>query len=258
MGAEREVRGDARGNGGVDSLYTWSVTAGALPAGLTLVDSTGVISGTPTALGFEVFTVEVEDGDAETATRVLNITVQLAKLSIKTSSLPDGEEGVVYDETLAAIGGDGTYTWSLAGGSLPTGLSLAANGDITGTPTVLGTVFLTVQVLDGTGATAIQGFSITVTGTLAVTTISLPGGVSGAAYGAIQLEAIGGDGDYTWSVTAGELPAGLSLDEDDDGVSLGVISGTPTAVGTSNFTVEVEDGDGRTAARALSITVTAP
>ena len=57
-----------------------------------------------------------------------------------------------------------------------------------------------------------------------------------------------------WSII-GDLPAGLSLDEDDKGVSLGVISGTPTAVGTTNFTVEVEDGDGRTATRPLSIII---
>ena len=247
--------------GGDGSAYTWSVAAGdTLPAGLTLVDSTGVISGTPTAAGRVVFTVEVEDGDAETTTRVLSITVQLGTLTITTSSLPDGEENVAYADSVVVIGGDGAYTWSVAGGGLPTGLSLGtADGKITGTPTVPGTVFFTVQVLDATGAAAIRGFSITVTRTLAVTTISLPVGVTLAAYGEIQLEAIGGDGDYEWSITVGELPAGMTLDEDDDGVSLGVISGTPTAiaVGTS-FTVEVEDGDGRTATRELSITVTKP
>ena len=182
---------------GGDGDYTWSVmSTDTLPAGLTL-DSTGVIKGTPTGVGLVVFTVEVEDGNTvpNTATRVLNITVQLGTLSITTSSLPDGEENVAYADSLVAIGGDGTYTWSIVSGSLAE-LSLAANGDITGTPTVVGTEFITVQVLDGTGATAIRGFSITVTGTLAVTTISLPGGVSGAAYGEIQLEASGGDGDY--------------------------------------------------------------
>jgi Putative Ig domain len=84
-----------------------------------------------------------------------------------------------------------------------------------------------------------------------VTTSSLPGATEGDAYSA-TLEAEGGTPPYTWSVTAGSLPAGLSLD-----ASTGVISGTPTGSGTSDFTVQAEDTGDLTGTAPLSITVAA-
>ena len=85
---------------------------------------------------------------------------------------------------------------------------------------------------------------------LAVTTMSLPNGTVGAAYGTISVEAVGGDGDYAWAITVGTLPAGLKLDAEK-----GTISGTPTAAGASTFTIEVEDGNDRTETQALTITI---
>ena len=60
-----------------------------------------------------------------------------ATLTVTTASLPDGAENFAYNQTLAATGGDGSYSWALAAdsGLLPSGLSLATNGDITGSPT---------------------------------------------------------------------------------------------------------------------------
>jgi len=155
-----------------------------------------------------------------------------------------------YTTPLAAIGGDGTYTWSIDG-TLPTGLTLdGATGVISGTPTVLGTNFLTVTVTDGTTATATRALSIDVNRPLAVSTISLPDGADGVDYGKIPLEAIGGDGDYFWEITIGALPLGLKAD------TLGVITGKPTAAAVSKtFTVEVEDGDDLTAIKELTITI---
>jgi len=85
-----------------------------------------------------------------------------------------------------------------------------------------------------------------------ITTTSLPGGVHGSAYSA-TLKASGGKTPYTWSISAGSLPAGLTLS-----ASTGVISGTPTTAGTSNFTVRVTDSESPTvsATKALSITIT--
>jgi len=81
---------------------------------------------------------------------------------VTTTSLPNGVEGLAYNRTLAAVGGDGSYSWALASGSgpLPTGLSLATNGDITGTPTVPGTQNFTVEVTSG-AQTDQQALSIT-------------------------------------------------------------------------------------------------
>jgi hypothetical protein len=90
--------------------------------------------------------------------------------------------------------------------------------------------------------------------TLSVSTASLPPAVGGAPYSA-QLSAFGGTGGDTWAVSAGALPAGLTLN-----TATGVISGTPTAVGTGNFTISVTDSGSpaQVASVALSIAVAAP
>ena len=175
-------------------------------------------------------------------------TGPFATLVATTPSLPNAAPTVAYSETLTATGGDGSYTWSLTVGSLPTGLSLnTSTGDITGTPTGSSTTF-TVQVASGDGQTATQQLSISVNATLTVTTTSLSSAVLMIAYSE-TLTAAGGAGNYTWSVTVGSLPMGLSLD-----MSTGTISGTPMGA-SGTFTVQVTSGDGQTAQQALSITV---
>ena len=174
----------------------------------------------------------------------------IATLVVTTTSLPNAAPTVAYTQTLMATGGDGSYTWSLTVGSLPTGLSLnASTGLISGTnPTGASSTF-TVQNASGDGQTATQELTITVNATLAVTTISLSNSAQTVAYSQ-TLTATGGDANYTWSVTVGSLPTGLSLNG-----SNGQISGTPTVHETRDFTVRVVSGDGQSATHALSITV---
>jgi len=146
---------------GGDGSYTWSLTVGSLPTGLSLNTSTGDITGTPTGSS-STFTVQVESGDGQSNTQALVILVN-SPLAVTTTSLPDGLENVDYGTaTLTATGADGGNAWSVLVGSLPTGLSLAASGDITGTPTVAETGSFTVQVASGDGQTAQQALSITV------------------------------------------------------------------------------------------------
>ncbi len=234
---------------GGTSPYTWAVTAGTLPAGLSLDTTTGVISGTPTAVGTSNFTAQVTDSAAVTATADLSITVNAA-VSITTTSLPAGEVGSAYAQTLAASGGITPYAWSLSVGALPAGLSLnASTGVISGTPTAVGTVAFTVMVTDSVARTATMPLSIAVSDNLAVATVSLANGSTGVAYSQ-TLTASGGVAPFTWSLAVGTLPAGLSLNG-----ATGVISGTPTATGTSDFTVMVTDNLARSAVKALAITV---
>ena len=102
-----------------------------------------------------------------------------ATLVVTTTSLRNAPPAVAYSETLAATGGDGTYTWSVTVGSLPTGLSLTTStGEITGTPSAVGSNTFTVQVASGDGQTATQQLTITINATLAVTTTSLSNGVT--------------------------------------------------------------------------------
>ena len=147
--------------------YAWSVTGGALPDGLALNASTGEVSGTPTAYGAFNFTVAVADSQSTPATdtQALSITIAPATLEITTTTLPDGTMGSPYSQAVLVTGGATPYTWSVAGGALPGGLSLSGStGLIAGTPVVTGTFNLTVQVRDsqGTPATDTQALSIVV------------------------------------------------------------------------------------------------
>lgn len=162
-------------------------------------------------------------------------------LSITTSSLPGAMVSAAYSQSLGASGGTSPYTWQVASGSLPGGMTLdASTGLISGTPSVLGTSNFTVRCTDSapTAAEATRALSITVApagGTLSITTSSLPAGTQGSAYTA-TLTATGGTTPYTWSITAGALHAGLSLTQ-----ATGAISGTPGASGSNNITFMVTD-----------------
>ena len=139
--------------GGV-TPYAWSIPGGSLPAGLTLSSSTGIISGTPTTAGSYTFIAQVADSQSpsDTDTKQLSIIVNPAQVvppNITTTSLPNGQRGVAYNQTLQATGGVTPYAWSLASGSMPTGVSLnGATGVISGTPTKKGTFSFVVRVRD--------------------------------------------------------------------------------------------------------------
>jgi hypothetical protein len=242
--------------------YTWAVTTGTLPAGLTLIPATGVISGTPTTAATSNFTVTVTDSTtptAKTATKALSIIVNPAPvLTITTTTLPAATVGTAYSQTLAASNGTTPYTWAVTVGTLPTGLTInPTTGVISGTPTTAATSNFTVTVTDSAAATDTQVLSITV-GTvvvpLAITTTSpLPAATFGAAYSQTLL-ASGGTTPYTWAVTVGTLPTGLTINP-----TTGVISGTPTAPAvpspvTSNFTARVTDAILGTASTPFAIT----
>ena len=248
---------------GSKTSYTWSITSGSLPTGVTLTASSGLISGTPTQSGTFPITVQVKDSSApaQTASQGFSIVIAAAgtPLSITTSSLPSGTQNVAYSTTLAATGGKTSYTWSITSGSLPTGVTLtASSGLISGTPTQSGTFPITVQVKDSSAPaqTASQGFSIVIAaaGTpLSITTSSLPSGTQNVAY-STTLAATGGKTSYTWSITSGSLPTGVTLT-----ASPGLISGTPTQSGTFPITVQVKDSSApaQTASQGFSIVIAA-
>ena len=233
---------------------TWTVSAGALPAGLSLNSGTGQISGTPTKSGTASFSVEAADITGANTVKAFAVTINPTLTIITASPLPSGNVGVGYSRTLAAAGGIGPYTWALSGGALPAGLSLnSATGLISGTPAAAGTANFVVEVTDTETLHATASFSVTIIASLVITTTSpLPAGTVSAPYNR-ALTATGGVPPYTWSLTAGSLPAGLALNS-----SSGLISGTPTASGTTSFTAEVTDSAGTTATAPLAITINAP
>lgn len=226
--------------------YSWALSAGSLPSGLTLSPA-GTISGTPVGTGTSSFHVRVMDGSAQQATRELSIVVR-APLAVAAISLPTATQGRAYAAQLVATGGDGVYMWSLESGAVPTGVELTTGGALIGTPTEGGDHAFTVQVTDGAGRVATRSLSITVEPAPTIQTGSLPTGEVGTPYAA-QLRATGGTGDYTWSVIQGALPDGLSLSPG------GTISGTPTTEGSSSFTVRVMDEAAATDSRAFTLVV---
>ena len=246
---------------GGTSAYAWTLTAGTLPAGLSLNGATGSISGTPiAAVSAASLTFKVTDASVPTqsASVTLMLTITPATLRVTTGSLPNGQVGVAYTATLAASGGTLPYQWTLASGTLPAGLALnAASGAISGTPTVVvsGTS-LTFKVTDANvpAQSATVTLQLTIaTATLRITSTSLPSGQVGVAYTA-TLAASGGTTPYTWSLTAGSLPAGLALN-----AATGAISGTPTAaVSSASLTFKVTDAGvtAQTASVTLMLAIT--
>ncbi len=243
--------------------FTWALTSGTLPAGLNLNASTGVISGTPTALANATpLTFQAADSSTPTAqTAAVNLTLTITStppLVITTASLPSSQIGTLYSQTLAATGGTTPYTWSVTSGTLPAGLNLnASTGVISGTPTALAnTTPLTFQASDSssTQQTATVNLTLTITATapFTITTTSLPNGAVGMSYSQM-LTATGGNVPYMWSITSGTLPAGLTL-----GAASGVISGTPTAAVSAQLTIQVMDSSSRTASANLSLTTVSP
>ncbi|MGH9632323.1 MAG: Ig domain-containing protein, partial [Bryobacteraceae bacterium] len=229
--------------------YTWSVSAGSLPGGLTLGAANGEIRGTPATQGAFTFTVQVADRIGQNATKNYTLTI-VSSLTIQTESLPALVIGVRSSVTLAAAGGTAPYTWSVLSGSLPPGFALEAQtGVINGTPTTGGSYEFTIQVADAAERTASKLFRGSVSQSLAISTESLPDGQLGEAYNQ-TLNVTGGAPPYNWSVASGSLPPAFSLD-----AATGVIQGTASTPGAFRLTAAVRDSNNVSAERAFTLTV---
>ena len=159
-------------------------------------------------------------------------------LSILTDvDLPIAYQDEYYEVALEPRNGTGPYTWSVTSGDLPDGLALGANtGVISGTPTGTLDETFTVQVLDTfTSDTAEKEFNLAVIDRLEFLVSALPDGYQDVQYD-VSLDVQGGTGPYTWTLTDGSLPDGVTLDS-----GTGLIDGVPTTVGTFVFTVDVSD-----------------
>ena len=234
--------------------YQWALASGALPAGLTLAPG-GTISGTPSAAAnAAAISVRVTDSGspALSSLRTLSVAITPALL-VTTASLPTGEVGVPYAAALSASGGTAPYHWSIASGALAPGLSLSESGAISGTPTGSFTAPVAFEVRDSSSPAMSRTATLpmTVNAALAVTTTSLTSALIGKPYQA-RLTASGGTPPLTWSLTAGVLPAGLTLTP-----STGTISGTPTALVSSDpLTFTVTDSSHPAQHKSASLTLT--
>ncbi|WP_416356551.1 putative Ig domain-containing protein [Aureimonas phyllosphaerae] len=231
--------------------YTYAVTAGALPAGLSLGGGS-TLSGTATVAGTFVLTVTATDAFGNTGSRGYTISVVAPSITLAPGSLPNTTAGTAYSQSLTATGGTAPYSFAVTAGALPTGLTLSSGGTLVGTATSAGTFNFIVSATDGNGNTGSRGYSISV-GAPSITLApgTLPGSTAGLPYSQ-SLSASGGSAPYTFAVTAGALPAGLTLD------SSGTLSGTATVPGTSNFNVTATDANGSSGSAIYTVTVAAP
>lgn len=237
--------------------YTFSVVPGTtLPTGITL-SSSGTLSGTPTVPGTANFSIKVQESGGASAQ--INYSLAVITLpSITTASLPNGTVGVPYNQTISATGGTTPYSFSITAGALPAGLSLSSGGILSGTPTAGGSFPFTVRLTDANSSTATHIYTMAVAApTITLSPTSLPAAAQNSGYSQ-TITASGGTPTYTFAVTSGSLPAGLSLS------SGGVLSGTPSGSGNYNFTVTATDSSGGTGpyagsiVYALSVTSTSP
>jgi len=167
--------------------------------------------------------------------------VTVPPLVVTTATLPDGILDHSYSANVTVQGGNpGADAWSVSTGTLPTGLLLnTATGAISGTLSAVGTFTFTIQVKDATIGTqfpqhtSAQSFTVHVALPLALALATLPGGTQGTPYNQTILP-VGGLIPVTISLIGGALPAGLTF-------NAGTISGTPTAAGTSSFTIQAKD-----------------
>lgn len=239
---------------GGHSPYTFDISAGALPTGLSINASTGVISGTPTVLGVASFTVRVTDDVGNVATRADSIDVYSSPVISGTVG-NQAELTVAYsDSSLSASGGKPTLAWTISGGTLPPGMSInGGTGSITGTPTTAGTYNFTVRVTDALGRAYDSNQSIIVRQKVVISSGPSQYATRSVSYPAGSSSVANGWSAYTWAISAGSLPPGLALNS-----GTGSITGTPTTAGNYSFTIRVTDALGAQAFYTTTIYVAVP
>ena len=232
---------------------TFQVVGTPLPSWLSLDPNTGVLSGTPASgdVGTVNFAIQVQDSSGDMALQPYSLNV--LPFSIVTTSVPNADAGLAYQQLIATFGGNGgnAYTLTTGANSLPSGITLgASSGMISGTTSQLGNLGFIVSVQDAAGDTLTSqpyGYNITVNPALAIPSGALPGGTVGTAY-AQSIPTTGGDGALRFS--ANGLPGGLSLN-----LYTGALTGTPTASGTFPITVTATDDLGGTATQSYNLTI---
>jgi hypothetical protein len=242
------------------SPLTWSVVGGALPPGIALNPSTGALTGTPTTEGAFGFTVKAALVDGRSDTKGLTIAVRKpititgtglfggAGAAVGDGALVRTEVGVPFLATLAASGGTGEYTWAIAEGTLPPGVTMV-NGNFLGRPKEAGVYRISISAADNEGRTATFPAVVTVAKRLAVVTRKMKPGKVGRKY-RMKLAATGGVLPKTWKKASGSLPKGLRLDR-----KLGIVSGKPKKAGRYRVVFEVTDTLGVKSKRSFKITI---
>lgn len=153
-----------RSEGGL-APYTYAVTAGALPAGMTL-EQDGRFTGRPTADGSFAFTVTVTDSSTGRGpfkvSQAYALQVAAPEVGLDLTPLADAVGAAAYTQRLSASGGTAPYRFALRSGRLPDGLALLDSGEISGEPSEAGDFNFTVEVTDANGYTGTAAHALSV------------------------------------------------------------------------------------------------
>ena len=221
------------------STSVFSATGELVVPNNTLYGVSLLHDGTVLTTGGETLFGTVPEEGTITDTEIFYSTAPLAPLSITTTSpLFAASVGTPFTQILLEEGGVGTLTWTLASGALPPGIALSSNGILQGTPTTGGTFAFTVQVVDSSSpqkTTTSGTLTLTVSAPVAPLVFApqtLPTDFTSATAYTASLAASGGTPPYSFAVTSGALPAGITLGTN------GTFSGSNTTVGTFPFGVD--------------------
>jgi len=224
---------------GGNGTIVWSET-GSLPAGISLNTSTGALFGTTSQTGSFPITVKATDANGCFGTSSYTLTINCQTITVTNPGVTTVQAGTAFDQAFTATGILGTATWSETG-ALPSGITLnSTTGHLAGTTNAVGSFPITVTATDTNGCSG-TGATYTLVVTCPTITVartgggSFPAGIFNTAYTGQSVTASGSAGPFTFAVTLGSLPTGLSLS------SGGAISGTPTATGLFNFTITATD-----------------
>jgi hypothetical protein len=139
--------------------YTFTRTSGSLPLGLTLA-SGGGLSGVPTTVGTYTFGVTAADSRGCAGTRNYTITVATCPaITVGPATLPGATVGVAYSQTLTGSGGTAPYTFSLASGTLPAGVTLSG-AVLSGIPSAAGSATFTIRATDANGCSGTNTYTV--------------------------------------------------------------------------------------------------
>ncbi len=230
---------------------SWSIGT-TLPAGLSFDTTTGIISGTPTAVSATTTYTITATNAAGSGNTTVTLTVNPQGPSISYTPSTNIYNVGSTITSLTPINTGGTPSSYSINTALPAGLSFSTTtGIISGTPTAISAV--TTYTITATNVTGSANTTVTISVINSVPVISYTPGTVTYSVGTAITPATPtntGGAASTWAITTGTLPAGLSFN-----TSTGVISGTPTAVfPTTTFTIKATNGAGSSSTN-LIITV---
>ena len=232
-----------------NSPTTYAIASGTLPTGLTLDTTTGIISGTPTAIGTSTLGITASNAAGTSAAATVTITISSSAIPVVSTGSQTGTAGAAFSYQVVASNSPTTY--AIATGTLPTGLALnASSGLISGTPTAAGTFTLGITAANTAGTSAAATVTIIIYPAIPVVTVANQSGTTGALF-TYQIAATNSPTGY--SITSGTLPPGLTLN-----AASGVISGTPTTTGAFPLGIKASNAGGQSAEATLTITIKPP